>query len=210
VKHFRPVAEDDCLQSYKEMLTEIPNVPHQDLRCSWPVKFTKRRKFVLRNENQPFIDYIKWLQASFDNAGYEEEGDDNDCGDDGDELSDDADVVDGHEGTGESQDENQIDGKNVGACDELGIVRRFMKGIEGEEDLLQYPDQVEQVASFCEQATFGGYQEHVALLDDRSDSIATLGKQRQYRPNRGPLTVEQLRKELSKEVSKFSLLNQIS
>jgi TPP-dependent indolepyruvate ferredoxin oxidoreductase alpha subunit len=75
-----------------------------------------------------------------------------------------------------------------------------MKGAIGDEDALQYLDQVEQVAGFCEQANFIESQEPAALLDDNYGNTI-LKKQRHYRPCQGPLTAQRLREELSKEVA---------
>jgi hypothetical protein len=92
-------------------------------------------------------------------------------------------------------------------------VRRFMKGL-GEKDTLSYPDQIEVVVSFCEQAcnkvvetdNVGRDTKSVALLDDRtrgatnrSDTFPVKQGQ-QSRQYMGPLTAQQLREELSKKV----------
>jgi hypothetical protein len=203
------------------MVTESPHESsHQALRRYWPQEFTKRRVFNRQDENRPYIEYIKSLQVLFDNANEDEEedGEDDDTEDrdessenvDEDEDEDgDEDEVDKHGGMNEIQDENRIDAKDVTSCTKHGTVKLFMKGVEGEEDALQYLDQVEQVASFCAPQSFKDLAKHVALLND-SNGIAIPGKMRECGPYQGPLTAQQLRDELSKEVAKFSFSNDIS
>jgi hypothetical protein len=166
------------------MLTEYPHAsPRQALRCHWPQEFTKRRNFSRQAENQP---YIEWLQAVFD---YGDEGE----GEDEDENEDEAES----EGEDESDDEEEADGAGPG--DGLGNVRLFMKGMEGDEDALEYRDQVEHVSRFCEQASLSESEQRVALLDDRNDGGSSLDKH--FKTYQGPLTPQQLREELSKKVS---------
>jgi hypothetical protein len=154
------------------MPTEYPHAsPRQALRCHWPQEFTKRRNFSRQAENQP---YIEWLQDVFDYG---------DAGEGEDEAE--------SEGEDESDDEEEADG--------LGNVRLFMKGMEGDEDALEYRDQVEHVSSFCEQASLSESEQRVALLDDRNDGESSLDEH--FRTYQGPLTPQQLREELSKKVS---------
>jgi len=163
--------------------------PHRSLRRCWPREFTTRRKFNRQAENQP---YIEFLQTSFCDG--DEDEDEDDVGDD--ECSgEDEDEVSGHRDRSENKDEN---------------VRRFMRGMTGDEDTLQYRDQVEQVASFCEQAslevetrTTSKNRKVVALLDDRNYHGTIVVKQGDCRPYRGPLTSQELGKELSKPVAQI-------
>jgi hypothetical protein len=204
VKHSHSLVEDDWLQSLKDMLTENPHECfHQAMDRFWPQEFTKPRLFDRRNENRPYIEYIKELQAIFDSANADEGEDGEEDDSDGrDEPIEDADEDEIEKGCGISEDQaqNKTDLKDVTACAKDDIVRLFMKGVEGEEDALHYLDQVEHVASFCAQQGFKDSQEHVAMLYDSNNGIEVRG---------GSLTARQLRDELSKEVAKFSFLNEI-
>ena len=164
--------------------------PRQLLPCYWPQEFTKRRQFDRQAENQPYLEFLK---TSFD-----------DCDEDGDfDYS-----SDGEDGPSESIIEDSSDDKEVEACSQHTNVRLFMKGITGNGDNMQYRDQVEQVASFCEQAKFREVdtettakdRKGVALLDDRNNSGTIPNKQEHCRPYLGPLTSQQLREALSRKV----------
>jgi len=161
-------------------------VPHQSLRCCWPQEFFKRRLFDRQAENQP---YIEWLQASFDDG--EEDGDENNEDDDFVDSNEDEDEVDGQGDESKKRDENRNN------------VRIFMKGNIGDDDTLQYRDQVERVAEFCEQPSIKEPEKHVVLLDDRSNSGTIQEKRGHSRPYPGPLTSKQLWEVLSKEVPKY-------
>lgn len=165
--------------------------PHRPLRRSWPQEFITRRKFNRQAENQP---YIEFLQTPFCDSDEDEDDGDDDVGDD-DCSGEDEDEVGGHGDKSENINEN---------------VRRFMRGMTGDEDTLQYRDQVEQVASFCEQEslevetrTTGRNRKVVALLDDRNDRGTIVMKQGDCRPYLGPLTSQELGKELSKPVAQI-------
>jgi hypothetical protein len=205
---YHPLVKADWRQSCKKMLTETHDeFPPQSLRCYWPQEFFgKRRRFHRQAENQP---YIEWLQASFDDGDEDDEDDEDDYVDDSSE-DEDQDEVDGQRDKSEHKDENRNDGKDTEASEGHGKVRLFMKGMTGDEDTLQYRDQVEQVAGFCEQASFGELERHVALLDDRNDGDTILQKQGHCRPYQGRLTSQQLCEELRKKVGQTSCSHQIS
>jgi hypothetical protein len=78
-----------------------------------------------------------------------------------------------------------------------------MKGMIGDEDTLQDADQVERVAGFCEQPSTRESEKHVVLLDYRSNSGTIKEKPGHSRLYQGPLTSQQLREELSKQVPKI-------
>jgi hypothetical protein len=172
--------------------------PERPLRRYWPHEFTKRRRFNSQAENRP---YLEWLSVeSFDDS--EEENDDSDHSID---VEDDASEW--------ISDQPTYDEEEDGANNQSNV-RRFMKGVAGEEDTLSYPDQVEVVASFCEQDcnkgvktnTVGRDTKSVVLLHDRTTSAAsksgTFHVKQGHRclPYLGPLTAQQLREELSKKV----------
>jgi hypothetical protein len=208
---YHPLVKADWRQSCQKMLTDThEEFPPQSLRCYWPQEFfVKRRRFHRQAENQP---YIEWLQASFDDGDEDDEDDEDDYVDDSSE-DEDQDVVDGQRDKGEHKDENRNDGKDTEAseaCEGHGKVRLFMKGMTGDEDKLQYRDQVEQVARFCEQTSFGELERHVALLDDRNDGGTNLKKEGYCRPYQGPLTSQRLAEELIKKVAQISCSHQIS
>jgi hypothetical protein len=144
------------------------------------------------------------LQTRFD------DGDDDDD-DDADNSSEDEDEVDGHRDESENKDENQNDDKDSEAYNGHSNVRLFMRGMIGDEDTLQYRDQVEQVASFFEQASrrdfgtgaTGKDEKPVSLLDDRNDGGTIREKGGHCRPCRGPLTSRQLREALSRKVAQL-------
>ncbi|KAF4628639.1 hypothetical protein G7Y89_g9512 [Cudoniella acicularis] len=159
--------------------------PYQSLQYCWPEKFTKRRKFDRKTENQTYIQYLETQLYYGEEEEEEEEEDDDNSTEDEDE-----DDVEEHQDKSENQDAKECNGRSV--------VRRFMKGVIGDEDTLQYHDQVEEVSGFCEHArvdsetgTVSQNAKHIALLDDRSAGNC--------RPHLGPLTAQQLRNELSKK-----------
>lgn len=205
MKHCHPFVEDDWRHSYKDMLTDKhEEFPHQLLPCYWPLKFTKRRRFDRQAENQP---YIEWLQTQYDDGDDDEEEEDDD--DDVDGSSENENEVDGHRDKIENKDENRNDDKDPEACNGHSNVGIFMTGMDGDEDALQYSDQVEQVAGFCKQASFRDLEtgttsknrKSVALLDDRNNGGTIPVKQGHCRPYLGPLTWQQLGKELSRKVA---------
>jgi len=128
--------------------------------------------------------YLEWLSELFESF------------DDCDEDNDDSD----HSSEVEEEDE----------ASNQSIVRRFMIGMD--EDNLSYPDQLEVVASFCEQACNKGVRPNkvrrgtVALLDDSTTSAVSksdtfpMKQGHRCRPYPGPMTAQQLREELSNEV----------
>jgi len=193
--------EHDWRQPCKEMTSREEDF-HQSLGCYWPPEFfRKRRRFDRQAENQP---YIEWVQASF---GDNDEDDEDDYVDESSEAEDE---VEWRRDKSESKGEKGNYYKDAKASKGHGKVRLFMKGMTGDEDKLQYRDQVEQVARFCEQASFRELGKHVALLDDRNDGGTILEKNGHYRPYQGPLTSQRLCEELRKKVAQISRSYQIS
>ena len=202
--------------------------PHRLLRCYWPQLFTKRRplnRYSRQAENQPYIDYVQ--TKKFD--GEEDEGDisgedeEEEEEDDDDVLSEDEDEIKGNRGKRENKDENRNDDKDAAVCNRQSIVRLFMVGMTGDEETLQYPDQVEQVVSFYEQGNFGESETKtgqgrkvVALLDDRNICGTLHVNQELFqctghcRPHLGPLTSEELCEELERKVTHISCSRQSS
>jgi hypothetical protein len=182
------------------MLTDTDEEsPQLRLRRYWPHEFTKRRKFDRQAENGPYLEWLSVVE-SFDDSD-EDNHDSNHSSDVEDEASE-------WISDQPTYDEEEDEPSNQSS------VRRFMKGLAGEENTLSYPDQIEVVASFCEQArnksvetnTMGRGTKSVAILDDRTTSATNRSdtfpvKQRhQCQPYLGPLTAQQLREELSKKV----------
>jgi hypothetical protein len=206
MNHCRSLVED-------EMPTETNGkFLHQSLPCYWPLEFTNRRQFDRKAENQT---YIEFLQTRFDDGDDDEDDDDDD---DVGNSSEDEDEVDGHRDESENKDENRNDDKEGEAYNGHSNVRLFMRGMTGDEDTLQYRDQVEQVASFFEQASRRDFEtggtckneKRVSLLDDRNDGGTILEKEGHCRPCRGPLTSQRLREALSRKVAQIPCLHQRS
>ena len=169
--------------------------------------FTKRRNFSRQAENVP---YIQWLQSDFEDDI--EDGDEDNLSSeyDDDEFSNESEgEVEGSREKNESQDQ-AWDNDDSQDCSHQSNVRLFMKGMIGDEKSLPYIDQVEVVARLCEAASLresmeetslGQNRKHVALLDDRIISGDRFGaKDGHCRPYLGPLTAQQLRQELRKNV----------
>jgi L-fucose isomerase-like protein len=79
-----------------------------------------------------------------------------------------------------------------------------MKGLPGEEEDLEYVDQVEVIARFCEeQSPKRPVRKRVAWLDDRTnvDTNTTSIRKGDCRPYLGPLTAQKLWRELGKKAS---------
>lgn len=167
------------------------------LRCSWPEKFTTRRKFDRVTESRPYLEYLR-MEAFL---GEENEGDNDKLSDDDDETSNELDKK-------ENQSEIQKDENDAKSHNLYSNVRLFMRGHEGDEDLLDH-DQVDAVASFCDQenpegseSTSDQARKHVALLDDRNMHGTIGGDKKGYcKPYLKPQTALQLRENLSHKVT---------
>ena len=171
--------------------------PRQFFRCSWPEFFTNRRRFDRQIENQSYIEFLK--TQSFDIDG---EIDEENLSSDDDSLDEPEGEIEGHQEKRGNQHRNWSEDKDT-------EVRRFMAGMEGHEDFLDH-DQVETVASFCEQARFSGEEinpgrnmKPVAFLDDRRIGDATVDG---CRPCLGPLSPAKLQEQLSRKVSPKHML----
>lgn len=181
----------------------------QSLRCYWPEKFTKRRKFDRRTENEPYIDY---LRTQFLYGEEDEHEDDVSSSENEDDSSNEPEEeVERHQHKSDDQGENQNIDKDTEACNLHSDIRAFMTGDVGDEDALENHDQVDVVASFCEEASFmesetkpGQDRKCVALLDDRNIDGTIADKKGQCRSYSGPLTSHQLREKLSKNVTQIS------
>jgi hypothetical protein len=193
------------------------DVSHQSLRCCWPELFTKRRDFNRHTENQPYIKYCG--TPLFYGEEHEDEDDEDDDEDgisseDDDPLNKPEDEVEGHRDTLENQDETLNDDKGSESCNRYSNIRCFMTGMIGDEDSLEDHDQVDEVASFCEQPSFrendskSGQKaldgKHVALLDDMNIGGTIVDKKGHCRPYLEPLTWQELCEKLSKRVTQIS------
>lgn len=201
------------------MPTETHSIfPLQYLPCCWPLEFTKRRKFDREAENQTYIEFLQTRYDDGDDDDDNDDGDDGDDDDDVDNLSEDGDEVDGHNrDESENKNENLNNDKDGEAYNGQSNIRLFMRGMTGDEDTLQYPDQVEQVASFSEQASRRGFEtgptgkneNRVSLLDDRMNEGGTIFEKGGHcRPCWSPLTAQQLRGALSRKVAQIPCSHQ--
>jgi hypothetical protein len=197
LNHYHLSVKNDCRQSEKEMLTDTQDgFRHR----GWPQLFSaKRRKFSRQAENQP---YIEWLHSFNDNEGDGDEDDDEDEdgepgeGGDGDDDDDDVDE------SSADRDEADEHAHSADPCNGYSAVRHFMKGTTGDEERLQFQDQVEVVAGFRQLPTFRKSEKRVALLDDRNDGGTILEKQGHCRRYQGPLTSKELCEELGIKVAR--------
>jgi hypothetical protein len=194
-----------------EVDNEMPIKTHEEAP-HWPELFTNPRNFNRQEENQLCLEYIYDFQhPNFD----AEEGED----DDEASSEEDSDI------SGESEDDVKSSGqgdlsemvakqgndsKDSESCDRLSDIRLFMIGYD---ETLLYSDQVEQVATFCEQRSIddsgektGQVRKVVALLDD-SNMCGTLHANKgsfqctgQCRPHPGPLTAQELCEQLQRKV----------
>ncbi|PVH77592.1 hypothetical protein DL98DRAFT_266334 [Cadophora sp. DSE1049] len=177
------------------MSTKLPEgIPRQHWHCSWPQLFTARRPFNHRSretENLPFIEYLVKPSEEADEDDGEEYGSNEDGGNE-DEIDDEDDVP-----SDEDEDED------AESCSEQSDVRRFMIGMVGEVDRLMSRDQLDLVASFCEESKTETNESEkrkpVALLDERCMDGTMSDKRGFYRPYPGPLTCQELRERLGRK-----------
>ncbi|KFZ18425.1 hypothetical protein V501_01227 [Pseudogymnoascus sp. VKM F-4519 (FW-2642)] len=175
--------------------------PHQSLRCYWPKRFTKRRPFNPDSENQTYLAYLQIEQ-------YLGEG----VSDDEEEEEEDEDEAEAEEEDGASseddgpsnapEDEVEEQSKGTDASNQMSDVRRFMKGMERDEDFLDDYDMVDEVAKFCEEGSEGPFRargKHVAFLDERNIGGTIVDKGGHCRTDSEPLTLEQFFDTLSKK-----------
>jgi hypothetical protein len=195
----------------EKMATKTPkDFSHESLRCSWPIDFTKRRKFNRDSENQPYIEYLeqrRYLGEEDVDDDEEEEEDEEGEDDDGDSvLSEDDQPSNAPEDEIEGNEDDKLDLGNI--TDDghpMSNVRRFMKGMTGDEESLENYDLVDEVANFCEKGSVGGVQKkYVAIIDERNHYGTIVDKRGHCRTNLKPLTLEQMRDKLSKKVTQFS------
>jgi hypothetical protein len=193
------------------MSTETHEEYPRHLPCSWPEKFTKRRQFNRPTENVPYIEFLRTpkFPGEDDEANVSSEDED----DEGDEVSSEHGDEEGPpEEKLQDEDDHRNEDRDSESSGGYSDVRLFMTGLIGDEEALQYNDQVEEVASFCEQTSIGElerktgqYRKRVALLDDRNICGTALDCQctGHCRPYQGPLTSQQLAKELRKKVARI-------
>lgn len=179
--------------------------PRHSLRCYWPPCFTERRPFDRKSENQTYLDYIQAEQYLGEEITDDEEDDeDDDEYDDKDEDEDEAEVESEDKDGASSEDEVDEQSKSTDASNQMSDVRRFMKGMERDEDFLEDYDMVDEVANFCEKGKSHGpvpvLGKHVALLDERNIFGTIVDKKGHCRTNSEPLTWELLREKLKKQV----------
>lgn len=178
--------------------------PHRSLRNYWPREFKKRRNFSREAENETYVDFVQqnWFLDDSDEDDLEEgeehsfeEGDEDRNGQCEDE------VAERPIEANEKEDEKLSNKKGVELCNRYGNVKIFMKGLAEDEAKLQYRDQVEKVAGFCEETWESGPEKMaVALLDDRNSYGTNFASKGCCRPYLGPLTSQELRVELLKQV----------
>jgi hypothetical protein len=167
------------------MPTEPVNPPRRSWQRCWPTEFTKPRKYNRQEENKSYLGFLEWLRETVEN---DHGSDDEECED---AVEDEENMNDKeHEKSEQNCDKENGKGNNV---------RIFMTGALGEDGLLSH-DEVMQVTGFCEQV-IGDPTKPVALLDDRKNGGNILVGKGDSRPYLGPLTAEQLMKELSKQVT---------
>jgi hypothetical protein len=178
--------------------------PHQSLRNCWPVDFQTRRRF-----NRELVDerYVEWVQTQIEDSEDEEAEDDDE---DGNDPCEDESEVDKQTNASEKEVERPGNKRKLEACNGYGNVRLFMKGTEGDEERLQYPDQIEQVTGFCEEElrddTRGMSRDRKAraiVIDDNGNSTVE-AKQGSWKLYRGPLNSEELSEDLSNKVKVLS------
>jgi len=170
-------------------------------------------------ENQPYIEFLRTTKFNGEESEVDVSSDEDDDG----ASSELEDEVKGNIGESESEDGNRDDGKDAAVCDGKSIVRLFMEGMTGDEETLEYPDQVKQVASFYEQGSFresetksGQDKKAVALIDERNICGTIHVNQRIFqctghcRPHQGPLTPEELCEMLGRKVIDISCSRQNS
>lgn len=180
--------------------------PHQSLRRYWPKRFTKRLPFNPDSENQTYLEYLQieqyfgeWVSDEEEEEGEEEneaEAEDEDCASCEDDGSSNAPEDDVNEQSKGSDSGNQI-----------SDVRRFMRGMERDEDFLDDYDMVDEVAKFCEEGSNGPFrarEKHVAILDERNIAGTIINKGGHCRTNLEPLTLEQFFNKLSRKVIQIS------
>ncbi|KAG0645349.1 hypothetical protein D0Z07_9001 [Hyphodiscus hymeniophilus] len=158
----------------------------------WLQLFTKRRSFPRQTENQPYIEYLEY---QYDDGDEDEEDED----EAGEEDEDEDDTSKEHEqekqeNAEQDSNENRNNEKGSGASKQHSHVRRFMKGMTGDDDVLLDHEQVDEVAGYCERAgtrpseSKSSEDRKLVLVDDRHIGGAIADKKGLYRPHLGPLT----------------------
>lgn len=178
----------------------------------WPELFTNRRDFNPQAENQPYLEYLQ--TPNFNGEGDDHEDDWSSEEDEDISFEQEDDVEDkGREDESVEVAKNWDDGQDADASSKLSNARLFMMGFPEDDATLKYPDQVDQVADFCESSNMEKFDEilgkdlrSVALLDDSNICGTAHDYQGPWkcrghcRPYLGPLTRQALYEELRKKV----------
>lgn len=175
--------------------------PHQSLQYYWPKWFTKRRPFNPDSENQTYLEYLQIEQYLGEGVSDDEEEDEAEA-----EEEDGASCEDDGSSNAPEDDVNE-QSKDTDASNKMSDVRRFMRGMERDEDFLEDYDMVDEVAKFCEEGSQGPFrarEKHVAILDERNIAGTIVDKGGHCRTNSEPLTLEQLFDKLSRKVIQIS------
>jgi hypothetical protein len=201
-----PQLEDEA--STKKMLTANFELRrHQVMRSRWNEMFARRRNLKPEVENQIYVEFIQ-TQYGCDDTNEEDEDDvDEDEDDDEDKDYEDEDeeievAIEQIADKKETEEVEDSDGGEQKAPKTLSKVRLFMKGMGDEESKLKFNDQVELVASFCEQSLMSQTKKRVALLDDRNCQDRKISA----RTYLGPLTSQELEEQLSRKVIDLTLI----
>lgn len=179
--------------------------PHQSLRCYWPKRFTKRRPFNPDSENQTYLEYLQIEQYLGEGVSDDEEEEEDEDEAEAEEEDGASSEDDGPSNAPEDEVEEQS--KGTDASNQMSDVRRFMKGMERDEDFLDDYDMVDEVAKFCEEGSKGPFRargKHVAFLDERNIGGTIVDKGGHCRTDSEPLTLEQFFDKLSKKVIQIS------
>lgn len=181
--------------------------PHQPLRRYWPKRFTKRRPFDSNSENQTYLEYLQIEQYLGEEVLDEEEEDEDEEENEVEAEEQDGASCEDDGSLNEPEDDINEQRKAVNVSNQMSDVRRFMRGMERDEDFLEDYDMVDEVAKFCEEGSDGRFrprEKHVAILDERNIAGTIIDKGGHCRTNLEPLTLEQLFDKLSRKVIQFS------
>ena len=185
------------------MSTDIHNEGRGTWQRSWPQEFKCRRELAREGENKTYLEFLRSANKYENDRAYEGEEEEEGESEEEDDEDDDGENM-SQEGYEAEEDVEKDECKVEGGYSKI---RQFMKGGIGDDQMLQYPNQIEQVAGFCDRNAVES-EERVALLDDRSNGSYDGGDggslsemQGDRRPYLGPLTAQELAVELSRKVT---------
>ncbi|KFY74283.1 hypothetical protein V499_05679 [Pseudogymnoascus sp. VKM F-103] len=173
---------------------------HQSLRRYWPKRFTKRQPFNPNSENQTYLEYLQIEQ--YLGEGVSDEEDEEEEGNEVEAEEEDGASCEDDGSSNAPEDDVNEQSKAADASNQISDVRRFMRGMERDEDFLDDYDMVDEVAKFCEGGSDGPFrarEKHVAILDERNIAGTIIDKGGYCRTNLEPLTLEQLFDKLSRK-----------